>query len=121
MWIDHRQAVIVSNLDQEEIKRVTSDSASHEGGENGPHSETTAEDRLDHRQTNQLDRYYDVVIAELEGATAILILGPGEAKGELQKRLETHGHSAAIVTVESADRMTDPQIVREVRQHFQPA
>ena len=32
--------------------------------------------------------YYDEVIAVIRDAQAILILGPGEAKGELKKRLE---------------------------------
>jgi stalled ribosome rescue protein Dom34 len=119
LWIDHRQAVIVSNLDQqEEIKRISSDGASHTGGENGPHSDTTSEDRIDRREGEQLDRFYDEVIAELKDATSILIIGPGEAKGELQKRLESHAHSTATITVESADKLTDPQIAAEVRKHF---
>ena len=48
----------------------------------------------------------------------ILILGPGEAKGELVKRLEDKGLKERLVGVETVDKLTDPQIAANVRQHF---
>jgi hypothetical protein len=48
-----------------------------------------------------------------------LLLGPGEAKGELTKRLERHHFSGRIVGSETADKMTHRQIVAKVRQYFQ--
>jgi hypothetical protein len=126
LWIDHRRAVIVINLDQEEIiKRITSDvekhvrysGASQASGGSESHNDTT-EDGRDRRFDNQLDRYYDEVITYLRDSTSILILGPGEAKGELQKRLEGQRLSCRIVAYQTADKMTDHQILAEVRQHF---
>lgn len=128
LWIDHRQALLVINLDQEEeIKRITSDMEKHvrysgdsqAGGASEPHSSGTTEDGRDRRFGDHLNRYYDEVIADLRDATAILILGPGEAKVELQKRLEIQGLSDRIVAIKTADKMTDDQIAAEVRQHFQ--
>jgi hypothetical protein len=49
---------------------------------------------------------------------SILIFGPGEAKGELQKRLENQEAKWHIVAVEASDKMTDGQIVAEVREYF---
>ncbi len=126
LWIDHRRALIVINLDQEEeTRRITSDvekhvrysGASHASGAGESHSDTT-EDGRDRRFDEQLDRYYDEVISYLRDATAILIMGPGEAKVELQKRLELCGLSDRIVATKTADKMTDDQIVAAVRQHF---
>jgi hypothetical protein len=126
LWIDHRRAVIVISLDQEEeIKVVTSDvekrvrysgvQNTHEPGEAHHNS---SEDGRDRRFNDHLDRYYDEVISYLRDATAILILGPGEAKGELQKRLEGHGLGDRIGSVKTTDKMTDNEIGAEVRGYF---
>ena len=54
----------------------------------------------------------------MRDAEEILILGPGEAKGELKKRLARENLGGRIVGIEAADKMTDPQIVAKVREHF---
>ncbi len=59
------------------------------------------------------------MIAHVHAADAIFILGPGEAKGELEKRLASKGMGARVVGVESADKMTDHQVAARVRQHFE--
>jgi hypothetical protein len=126
LWIDHRQAVIVINLDQEEeVKRITSNvekhvrysGASHGGGASDSHNDAS-EDGRDRRFDDQLSQYYDEIITYLGDATSILIMGPGEAKVELQKRLEGHELAGCIVAMKTADRMTNQQIVAGVRQHF---
>jgi len=126
LWIDHRRAVIVINLDQEEeIKQITSNmekhvrysGASDASDANASHHDTT-EDGRDRRFDNQLNRYYDEAISCLHDATSILILGPGEAKVELQKRLEVHGLSNYIVAIKTADKMTVNRIAAEIRRHF---
>jgi hypothetical protein len=48
-----------------------------------------------------------------------LIFGPGEAKGELKKRLESKGLGGRIVGVETTDKMTERQIAAKVRAYFQ--
>ena len=49
------------------------------------------EDVRDRQFGNHLNSYYDEVIAAIRGADSIQIFGPGEAKGELEKRLEHEG------------------------------
>jgi hypothetical protein len=58
------------------------------------------------------------VIACIRDADSILILGPGEAKGELQKQLEGQALGERIVGIETTDKMTDSQVAAKVRQHF---
>jgi hypothetical protein len=48
----------------------------------------------------------------------MLIFGPGEAKGELKKRLKREKLSGRIVGLETVDEMTDDQIAVKVRQYF---
>jgi hypothetical protein len=59
------------------------------------------------------------VISHIRDADSILIFGPGEAKGELKKRLESKGLGGRIVAVETTDKMTERQIAAKVRAYFQ--
>lgn len=118
LWIDHREAVIVTvTAEGEEIKRIRSDVAKLDGSP-GNSPESKPEDQRDRRFTNHLNRYYDDVIAAIGAADSILILGPGEAKGELEKRLAHEKLSGRIVGIETVDKLTEPQIVAKIRQHF---
>ena len=66
----------------------------------------------------QLNTYYDEVLKSLQGVGALLILGPGEAKGEFQKRLKSQKFPAETVELQTADKLTDRQVVARVRQRF---
>ena len=78
----------------------------------------SAEDMRDRQFASHLDRYYDRVIESIGEAGSILILGPGEAKGELEKRLQGTELGERVVGVETVDKMTDRQIAARVREQF---
>ena len=82
-------------------------------------TEGSADDERERQFTEHLSRYYDEVISHVRDAESILLLGPGEAKGELKKRLSSKGLAERIVGVETYDTMTDRQIAALVRQHYQ--
>ena len=65
-----------------------------------------------------LNVYYDTVIAGLGNPDAILIMGPGEAKVELKKRLMKTPLGKRIVGVQPADKMTDTQVALQAKQFF---
>jgi len=116
LWIDHRKAVMVFLTGNDaEIKLVTSDIER-------PHRQsgaaTPADDIRQRDLTKRLNGFYDEVISCIRGAEEIFILGPGEAKGELRKRLEKDYLGRRIVGVETSDKMSDPQTVARVREHF---
>ena len=116
LWIDHSKAVIVFLAGNDaDIKLVTSDIESQRRQSGVA---TPADDILQRDLTGRLNGFYDEVTSCIRGAEEILILGPGEAKGELRKRLEKNYLGRRIVGVEAADKMTDPQIVAKVREHF---
>jgi len=120
LWIDHRKAVIVIVTDEgEELKKITSNMEKHVRFTGGTASEDgSTEDVRDRQFGNHLNSYYDEVIAVIRGADSIQIFGPGEAKGELEKRLEREGLKAHIFAIETVDKMTDRQISAKVRDHL---
>ena len=67
---------------------------------------------------SHLNKYYDEVIAAVGNANFILLFGPGEAKGELKKRLEHAKPGGHIIAIETADKMSDQQITAKVREYF---
>jgi hypothetical protein len=120
LWIDHRKAVIVIVTDEgEEIKKITSNMEKHVRFTGGTASEDgSTEDVRDRQFGNYLNSYYDQVIAVVRDADTIQIFGPGEAKGELEKRLEHEGLKAHILAIETMDKMSDRQIAAKVRERF---
>jgi hypothetical protein len=120
LWIDHRKAVIVIiTAAGEEIKEINSAIEKHVRFTGGTASEDgSTEDVRDRHYGNALNNYYDQVIAVIRDAGSIQIFGPGEAKGELVKRLEHAGLKDHIQVVETADKMTDHQVAAKVRGRF---
>ena len=77
LWIDHREAIIVTVTDDgEEIKRLNSDSLKHARYSGSAHSQTpeglkkvTSEDRSDRKFMNNLKNYYDEIFEVVRGAS----------------------------------------------------
>ena len=127
LWIDHRKAIIVAVTNKgEETKLIISKVEKQPGRFAGIRSTTPyesqqvrADDSRERKFTGHLNIYYDAVVACIRDAEAILIFGPGEAKGELQKRIKKNNLGGRIVGIETIDKMSDRQIAAKVRQYFQ--
>src|SRR5919198_1408750 len=107
LWIDHRQAVIVFVTGSDEEIRLIYSNIEKQHGQSG--ASVPADDLQQRAPTEHLNSYYDEVISSLWNSGAILIMGPGESKDELKKRLEIDNPKGRIVDVEAADQMTDLQ------------
>ena len=125
LWIDHKHAVIVSLSEQgESVRKIESGAKriEYRGGARGKTAYaaryTQGENQLDNQFMEHLNKYYDQVAGLLRDAGEILILGPGEAKGELAENLERAGLGGRIVATEAADKMTARQIAARVRERF---
>ena len=126
IWIDHKKAVIVSvTANGVTVKTLESEVGPHArySGRRGPTPDGPqggrGEKNYEERYGQQLDQYYDEVISQLGHAEALLILGPGEAKLQLKERLGNFkALSECIVRIETTDKMTDPQIVAKVKEHY---
>jgi stalled ribosome rescue protein Dom34 len=123
LWIDHKKAVIVAvRDDEEEVTVIASHVEKQLGRSDGVRSTTSypaqlvpADNSKERRLTGHLDKYYDEVISHLRDAALIVIFGPGEAKGELAKRIDISKLNGRIAGIETADKMTDRQLAAKVR------
>jgi hypothetical protein len=126
VWIDHREAIVVFlDSDSERPLHVASHVVKHlsRGGDSPLRGSFEArqvpqDDRRQMVLTGELNTYYDQVMAVVDNLDALLILGPGEAKGEFKSRLDRHKLGARVVEVKTADKMTDPQLAAKVREYF---
>ena len=126
VWIDHRKAVVVVVTEEgEEIGLIISkvEEQLRRSGDSPlkgsfEAQRVPADDRRQRALTQYLNIYYDAVITCIREADSILIFGPGEAKNELEKRLEKSNLGGRIAAIETADKMTDKESAAKVRQRF---
>lgn len=126
LWIDHRQAVIMTLTDNGVNKQVIKSNTEKHARAAGDHSLTgphkdriiPADDRLQNEFTEHLKIYYNQITDAICMAESILIFGPGEAKKELKKHLEKNNLGGRIAAVETCDEMTDNQILARVCKYF---
>jgi hypothetical protein len=127
LWIDYRKAIVVAVTDKgEEIALIISkvEKQLRRSGDSplkGSYetSQVPASNSRQRTLTGHLNIYYDTVIASIRDAESILIFGPGDAKGELKKRLKKNNLDGRIAGIETVDKMTDRQIAAKVRKYFQ--
>ncbi len=128
VWIDHKQATVVLITDAgQEIRKIVSGDEKPVRPLGGPKKKFTpndfiAEDRRERKVAGERKIYFDAVLASMRDATSLLILGPGEAKGELNKHIQSKKLRGVSVELETSDRITDRQLAAKVGGHFaQPA
>jgi len=127
LWIDHRKAIVVAVTDKGEETGLVISKAEKQLRRSGDSplkgsyepSQVPASNRRQRALTGHLNIYYDAVIASIGDAESILIFGPGDAKGELEKRLKRSKLGGRIIDIETVDKMTDRQIAAKVRKYFQ--
>jgi hypothetical protein len=113
LWVDHREALIVVLSETgEETKRIQSNVQKQLRRTGEPstgrfeYQEVPADDSRQRAYTGYLARYYDEIVAYLRNAGAVLIFGPGEAKGELKKRFR-NGENRRSHRHDGNDRQND--------------
>jgi hypothetical protein len=126
IWLDHRKAVIAELAPEgSRVTVVESKVEKHpqRGGDSPLHGryearQVPADDSRQRALTSELNHYYDRIIAALPHKDGLYLFGPGEAKGELQRRLLKTHPQAAPATTETTDKLTDRQVEAAVRKHF---
>lgn len=124
LWIDHKQAYAIWHDDGkvEVIPSQIEPPAHYSGGTRlGGKLNSTADTELRHndRFKLQLHKYYQQVISALKRADSIFIMGPGEAKIELEKAIKKNKDlRRRILKVETAAKMTRNQMVAYVKNFY---
>lgn len=126
VWIDHKQAIVVLITDAgQEIKKVKSSGekpirpagATSSLTKHTP-NDFVAEKRLERKLVAARKNVYEEVLDCIQGADALLVIGPGEAKGEFIKHMKAKKVRGVVVETETADKMTDNQLAAKVKKHF---
>ena len=123
IWIDHREANIVSvsqvgekthqiKSNVEKQLQWSCDSSCDE------HFKTRITPTPDRRYMARLPGYYEEVFLAAHGADTVLIFGPGKAKEELRKQFHKRHFSQRIVGFETAGKMTKRQVSKKVRDFY---
>ena len=129
LWIDHKEAIIVNLQDNNEtVSIIQSGIGAHEhlhfqGGSRQPNSSSpgasVSEKKYENSYNNALHKYYGEVIVAIKDNDQILILGPGEAKTQLESEIKKFAELAVKVKkIETADKMTEPQLKAKVNEFF---
>ena len=127
LWIDHRKAIVVTVTENGDETRIIISAAEKQLRRSGDsplkgrfeRQRVVADDSQQRGLTGHLNSYYDAVIASIDDAESILIFGPGEAKGELKKRLERKHLGERIAVLETVDKMTGRHIAAKIRTYFE--
>lgn len=124
LWIDHKQAFLIRQ-DGKKVDVIPSNvepRIHHSGGARigGRYNQTLdSELRYNDRYNQHLSKYYEKVIATIQNADSIFIMGPGEAKLELKKEIQKHKSMIEkLARVETADKMTIKQMAAHVKEFF---
>lgn len=124
LWIDHKQAYLIW-YDRKKVEVIPSDvePRTHFSGGiriGGTYNQgIDSELRYNDRYQTQLKKYYTRVIDLLKTADSIFIMGPGEAKLELERAIKKRKDMIKkLLSVETAGKMTRNQMVAYVREFF---
>lgn len=126
LWIDHRQAVIITIMDAgADTKVIKSNVEKHIRAAGDPALKGSfkarlvpADDKHEREFNEHIKIYYNKIIESIDNANSIFIFGPGEAKNELKKQLEKDNLGRLIIDIETADRMTRNQILANVCKYY---
>jgi stalled ribosome rescue protein Dom34 len=114
VWIDH---------DEARVYRVTQgafDETTVQSPDRHVHRHPKDEQTRTHNHPDDEPRFFHDVVAELEGAEEILLVGPAMTKLHLLRYVQKHAPALdpRIVGIESADHPTDRQLAAHVRDYF---
>ncbi len=127
IWLDYDKAYFVTingneittkkiESEIEHLLRIEGEQSNHTRfGEHRSNNEYSKNER----KKNQTKEYVKNLVHHLNGASAIMIFGPAEAKKELEKAInEKKDMAGKVKAVLSADVMSENQIVAKVKEFF---
>lgn len=124
IWIDHRTAVVVTIEDGKESIRTIEGEADRQPKAAGRSGNPTKwgpqaavnEHRVAEHYRHQVAVFYKEVIKSIGTVDQLLVMGPAQAKLEFADELKKVADLRQVpLKVETADKMTDPQIAARVR------
>lgn len=128
IWVDHRDAYLVwadeegeveTQHAQAEYEQSKRRSGGVVAGRTGVHGGIPPHADIGDKRRQQTRRFYEDLFRDVQRAQNVYLFGPGQAKRELAKALEGHkDFTGTLAGVESAEKMTTPQMVAQVKAFF---
>jgi len=123
VWIDHSRAVVAAIDDGEEsLENIASNVGPHTRAKGGSRTATAwgpqapnEEHARERRYGHDLERFYLEVIRHIGQPDELVVMGPAQAKQELKAEIEDSLLREVHVVLETADEMTDPQVMARLR------
>ena len=115
VWMDNAKAIIISNTPETEnsdytIKDKVKAKENHAGG---------SEHSMNKSKQGDFAKYFKSVSGLLSNYDEILLFGPGKSQEQFQNHLHEDAHfKTKQITIESAEQLTDPQMISKVREFF---
>jgi hypothetical protein len=115
VWLDNSNAMIISNPpgiggDDYAIHDKVKAEKHHGGG---------SEHSMNNSKQGEVIKYFKSVSGFLINYDEILLFGPGKSQEQLQNHLkEDPQFNHKKITIDSADQLTDPQMIAKVREFF---
>lgn len=111
LWMDHKEARVFHITRDESERIVLHPHAHHHAHHHGARN---------HAHLKCPEAFLHAIVEAMAGAQEWLVTGPGDAKNEFVRHVDSHDpqYRARIVAVEGADHPTDGQIVAHARKVF---
>lgn len=127
IWIDTKQAVIVIlSKNHHTLKRLSSQIETRERvpgehkkyGRFGNQYMTYEKNRIN-RRTQQTQRFFKLLIKELEHCESVVLFGPSRMKNEFAKMIKSTARiSAKLVGIENSELLTENQMIAWVKNFY---
>ena len=127
IWIDSSKAIIVTfSGEKHKVQHVESniESASHLGDEGDKGSKIGGqainhEKKFEEKRKHQEEHYLSEISNIVSDSDEIYLFGPASTKSHLEKRINNDNTiQSQIIKIETADSMTENQIVAKARTFF---
>ncbi len=127
IWIDKEKAVLITlSNGNHTIKNINSGITTKErnGGEGKDSGRfgnqfLNSEKKRDSKLNQQLQNFLKEVISTTKESDSMVIFGPAETKGELEKMIRSNNEMAKmLLDVKTADKMTENQMIAWLREYY---
>ena len=128
IWIDHRKAIMLcadadGNLTEEDMLSPIGHRDKFAGEEtnktNSSWHVVSNESHRQHKEENDFHGFLKEIVAKLNRPEGLLILGPGDARHELQNEVEKEKSLHGLVMENRpADKMTDFELTAAMKEYF---
>ena len=115
VWLDNDKAIIITKNDgNENSDYAIQDKLKAKGNQGGG-----SEHAMNNAKQSDSLKYFKSISSLLSDYDEILVFGPGQSQEQFQNHLQENAQfKNKKITIDSAEQLTDPQMIAKVRSFF---